>query len=194
MFIAILAIAISYLIGSFCSAVFVSSLCHLPDPRLEGSKNPGATNVLRLAGKKYAVIVLLTDMLKGLLPLAFAHMLGATPMLLGWMGLAAVIGHMFPIFYDFQGGKGVATALGVLLGLHPWIGLLCCIIWILSAKITRYSSLSSIIAVSSAPILIFISSSRAAAFPMLIMTCCILYKHKENIIRLKNHEESQIKM
>ncbi len=195
MLVTIIAIAVSYLIGSFCSAVFISRLCHLPDPRLEGSKNPGATNVLRLSGKKYAVLVLLTDILKGLLPLIIAHIFGAPSLLLGWMALAAVLGHIFPIFYDFQGGKGVATALGALIGLNLWIGLLCCLIWLLSAKISRYSSLSSIIAVSSAPILVFLfSSSRGATFPMLLMACCILYKHKENIIRLRNHEESQIKM
>lgn len=190
----LIAIVLSYLIGSFCSAVFVSHLWHLPDPRLEGSKNPGATNVLRLSGKKYAIIVLLIDMFKGLLPVLLSQFLGLDTNLLGWIALAAVLGHMFPVFYQFEGGKGVATALGAIFGLNPSIGIACCLIWIITAKISRYSSLASILAISTSPALILFSTNPSASFPVLIITCCILYKHKENIIRLQKHEESQIKM
>ncbi|MDP3561511.1 MAG: glycerol-3-phosphate 1-O-acyltransferase PlsY [Legionellaceae bacterium] len=186
-------ISLSYLIGSICSAVIVCKLCSLPDPRTEGSQNPGATNVLRLAGKKYAVIVLLADMLKGFLPLLLGKMFGVGPAVLGFMCLAAVLGHIYPIFFEFKGGKGVATALGSILGLNFLLGFIACLIWFLVAKISRYSSLASIVAVSSTPILIlFYPGGRGAFFPLLLMAGLILYQHRENIIRLKNKTESKI--
>lgn len=192
MFLGFIEILASYLIGSFCSAIFVSKIFHLDDPRQSGSKNPGATNVLRLSGKKYAAIVLLGDMLKGLMPLGFAHLLNTSPFVLGCMGLAAVLGHIFPLFYEFKGGKGVATALGVMLGLSPILGILCLVIWLVVAKISRYSSLASIVSIISAPIFVLISTNRTAVFPIMLMSVLILFKHKENIYRLKNNEESQI--
>ncbi len=192
MLFALIAMIVSYIVGSLCSAIIVSELCHLEDPRTAGSKNPGATNVLRLSGKKYAAIVLLGDMLKGLVPLIIGHLCGASPLLLGWMGLATVLGHIFPFFYGFQGGKGVATALGVMLGLSPLLGLLSCVIWLITAKISRYSSLASMVSIATAPLLVLCSANHGATFPILIIAGCILYKHKENIARLKNHEESKI--
>lgn len=192
MLFALIAMIVSYIVGSFCSAIIVSELCHLEDPRTAGSKNPGATNVLRLSGKKYAAIVLLCDMLKGLAPLVIGHLFGASPYLLGWMGLAAVLGHIFPIFYGFQGGKGVATALGVMLGISPLLGGLSCVTWLITAKLSRYSSLASIVSIAASPLLVLCSVNRGATFPILVMAGCILYKHKSNITRLKNHEESKI--
>jgi len=189
----VLGVGFSYLIGSVCSAVIVCQLCHLPDPRTEGSKNPGATNVLRLSGKKYATIVLLADMLKGLLPVIIANSLGAGSGLLGFMCLGAVLGHIYPVFFDFKGGKGVATALGALLGLNIVFGVLICLIWFLVAKISHYSSLAAIVALSLTPILVsFFSVSAGAFFPLLIMTCCVLYQHKDNFIRLQKGEEPKI--
>ena len=185
----------AYLIGSICSAVIISQLFHLPDPRMEGSKNPGTTNVLRLAGKKYAIIVLLTDVLKGTLPVVLAAMCGAGTTLLGFTCLAAVLGHVYPVFFDFNGGKGVATALGALLGFHPLLGLGVTITWLLVASISRYASLASITALGLAPFYAcFAADSRAAFVPLFIMAGLVLYQHRANFSRLLNHTEPQINL
>lgn len=188
-------IGVSYLVGSICSAVVVCNLCKLPDPRTGGSNNPGATNVLRLSGKKYAAIVLFADMMKGFLPLLIAGWLGAGHALLGFMALAAVIGHIYPIFFEFKGGKGVATALGAILGLNIVLGLIVCLIWFLVAKISHYSSLASIVSISITPILVlFFPSGGREFFQLLLITLIILYTHQDNIKRLKQGEESKISM
>ncbi len=189
----LIAIGTSYVVGSLCSAVVVSNLCSLPDPRTEGSQNPGATNVLRLSGKKYAFIVLLADMLKGFFPVILFKIFGASPFVQGFIALAAVLGHIFPLFFKFKGGKGVATGLGTVLALNWMLGLIICGIWILVAAISRYSSLASLVAVSAIPILAnFFHNSINAFFPLLMMTFCILIKHKENFSRLQAGEESKI--
>ncbi|MBW4051062.1 MAG: glycerol-3-phosphate acyltransferase, partial [Proteobacteria bacterium] len=121
----------TYCIGSLCSAVIVAHLCHLPDPRTEGSRNPGTTNILRIAGKKYAVIVLLADFLKGLLPVLLLKWSHLAPDYLGYVGFIAVLGHIYPMFFKFSGGKGVATSLGVLFGLSGWLGLAVIATWLL---------------------------------------------------------------
>lgn len=186
-------IGLAYLVGSICSAVIVCSLCNLPDPRLEGSKNPGATNVLRISGKKYAAVVLLADMLKGFLPVLIAKFFGAGPTFLGFMCLAAVLGHIYPLFFNFKGGKGVATALGALFGLYWMLGLIACAIWFLVAIVTRYSSLASIVTWSIIPILVsFFPSSSSAFFPILIMSFFVLYQHQTNFTRLQKKEEPKI--
>jgi glycerol-3-phosphate acyltransferase PlsY len=113
--VALMGILIAYLVGSICSAVIVSKLCHLKDPRLEGSKNPGATNVLRLSGKKYAVIVLLVDMLKGTLPVLLAHFFGVSPIILGFICLASVLGHIYPVFFK---DDNFISNFDTLFGLH----------------------------------------------------------------------------
>ena len=183
----------AYLIGSVCSAVIISRLFQLPDPRLEGSKNPGATNVLRLAGKKYAVMVLLADVLKGTLPVVLAFALGASAPVLGFSCLFAVLGHVYPVFFDFKGGKGVATALGALLGFDPLLGLSVLTTWLLIAFVSRYSSLASIIAVGLAPFYAFICvGSRPAFWPLLVMAGVVLYQHRENFTRLFNGLEPKI--
>lgn len=186
-------ITLGYLIGSVCSAVIVCQLFGLKDPRSEGSKNPGATNVLRLAGKKYAALVLLADMLKGTLPVLLAKALGASPLALGLTCLAAVIGHIYPLFFGFKGGKGVATALGTFFGLNFIYGTSILIVWVLVAKWGRFSSLASIISLSLAPFIVLIFQPLFAIFwPLALMTLCILYQHHENINRLLNGLEPKI--
>ena len=184
---------VAYLVGSISSAVIVCRLCDLPDPRLEGSKNPGATNVLRLAGKQYAAIVLLADMLKGLLPVLLAQLLGAGPVIVGFTCFAAVLGHMFPIFFDFKGGKGVATAIGALLGFHFLLGVMVIVTWLLIANFTRYSSLASIVSIILAPFYsLFVVHSIIAFPPLMCIAIFVLYQHRENITRLIDGKESKI--
>ena len=189
----IIFLGLSYLAGSVCSAVIVSNLCKLPDPRAEGSKNPGATNVLRLAGKKYAAIVLLADMLKGFLPVVIARMFGYEAFALGCVCLATVIGHLYPYFFDFKGGKGVATALGALFGINFVLGLICTILWILIAVISKYSSLASIVVLLAAPLLSLKYHPSISAFlPLLIMSFFVVYRHQANFVRLQQGTESKI--
>lgn len=186
-------VVVGYLIGSICSAVIVCRLFDLPDPRLKGSKNPGATNVLRLAGKQYAAIVLLADMFKGLLPVLLAESLNAGPVTLGFTCLAAVFGHMYPIFFGFKGGKGVATAMGALLGLNFILGVMVIITWSLVANFSRYSSVASIASMILAPFYSLYALGNISAFlPLSIITLFILYKHKDNITRLEDGKESKI--
>lgn len=187
-------VTFGYLSGSICSAVIVSRLFGLPDPRTSGSQNPGATNVLRLSGKKYALIVLLADVLKGLFPVLLASMLGAGPITLSMTCLAAVIGHMYPIFFNFQGGKGVATALGALLGLHFILGVLVIATWLIVANFTRYSSLASIISIGLSPTYALFMTKGIETFPPLFFIALfILYKHRKNITRLIDGEEPKIR-
>lgn len=187
-------IIVGYLLGSVCSAVIVSRLFSLPDPRIEGSKNPGATNVLRLAGKKYAAIVLIGDMLKGLIPVLLAKILISSPTAIGFTALAAVIGHMYPVFFRFHGGKGVATAIGALLGLHLILGVMVIAAWLLVANFTRYSSLASIISLILAPLFALFTTGNFDLFPPLFfITLFVIYQHRNNITRLIDGEEPKIK-
>lgn len=184
----------AYLMGSVCSAIIVSQLFGLPDPRNEGSKNPGATNVLRLAGKKYAAIVFLGDMLKGLLPLLLGHILSANTTTLAFAGFAAVLGHVYPIFFSFKGGKGVATAIGACLGLNFMLGVLVIAVWLLVASFLHYASLASILALFFAPVLsVPMLKNTQAFFPLLLITLLVVYKHRENIMRLTQGKESKIR-
>lgn len=186
-------LGLSYLAGSVCSAVIVSNLCKLPDPRAEGSKNPGATNVLRLSGKKYAIIVLLVDMLKGFLPVVLAKMFYLTGFEISMVCLAAVLGHLFPYFFDFKGGKGVATALGAFLGVNFTLGLIAIVLWIVIAAISRYSSLASIVTLLAAPLISLKYHPGFWSFiPLLVMSFFVVYRHKENFERLQKGNESKI--
>ena len=146
-----LLIVAGYLFGSISAAIIVCKFMGLPDPRTEGSRNPGATNVARLGGKKAAALTLLGDMLKGLLPVVAAHALHASPTVLAGTALAAFLGHLYPVFFRFQGGKGVATALGVTFGLYWPVGLLVSGIWLVMAVLFRYSSLAALTAVLAIP-------------------------------------------
>lgn len=188
-------ILIAYLMGSFCSAIIVCRLFGLPDPQEEGSKNPGATNVLRIAGKKYAVLVMIGDILKGTIPVLIAKALGAEPLTVAFTALAAVVGHMYPVFFKFKGGKGVATAIGALLGFHFIIGVLVSATWLLVAKFSKYSSLASIVAIVLAPFYSLILTERLDIFPpIFFITLLVLYKHRNNINRLIDGTEPKIKL
>ena len=188
-------VILGYLFGSVCSAVIVCRLFSLPDPQTEGSKNPGATNVLRIAGKKYAIIVLITDMLKGFLPVFLANLLGAGPTALGFICLAAVLGHMYHVFFKFKGGKGVATALGALLGFHWLLGSLVIATWLVVALISRYSSLASVIAIVLAPFYsLYVIQNPSAFIPLGLMMMFVVYKHHGNLTRLMDGTEPKIKL
>lgn len=193
MILSLILVILAYLMGSICSAVIVCKTCALPDPRTEGSNNPGATNVLRLAGKKYAILVLVADILKGTIPVLLAKIFFTDPMTIGFVALTAVIGHMYPCFFDFKGGKGVATAIGALLGFQFLVGIMVTATWLLVARFSRYSSLASIISICLAPFYALMIIGRIEVFPPLfLMALLILIKHKQNIGRLIEGNEPQI--
>lgn len=188
-----LLVPLAYLMGSLSTAVIVSKLFGLPDPRQQGSKNPGATNVLRLGGKKAAAITLAGDAVKGLIPVMLAQYLGATTDMIAAVGLAAFLGHLYPVFFGFKGGKGVATALGVLSGFSGWVGLSVLATWILMAVFFRYSSLSALTAALLAPVYVwFILKSPVLAGAALAMALLLVSRHRANIERLLKGEESRI--
>ncbi|MDP3270155.1 MAG: glycerol-3-phosphate 1-O-acyltransferase PlsY [Legionella sp.] len=191
----IVLITLGYLMGSLCSAIIICRIFNLPDPRAEGSKNPGATNVLRIAGKQYAALVMAGDILKGTIPVVIGHALDAGPATLAFTVLAAVIGHMYPVFFGFKGGKGVATAIGGLLGFHFIIGVMVAATWLLVANFSRYSSLASIVSITLAPIYSLLIIPQLDIFPPLFfMVILVLYKHKDNITRLIDGKETRIKL
>ncbi|WP_045225089.1 glycerol-3-phosphate 1-O-acyltransferase PlsY [Methyloterricola oryzae] len=183
----------AYLLGSLSSAVIVSRLLQLPDPREEGSKNPGATNVLRLGGKKAAVITLLGDMFKGLIPLLVAKGLDAPVEILAAAGVAAFLGHLYPVFFGFRGGKGVATALGVLLG-YSWVtGTAVLVTWLVVAYFSRMSSLSALIAAALAPVYVgWWLGGLPLVSATVLMSALLIWRHRENIARIRRGEESRI--
>jgi glycerol-3-phosphate acyltransferase PlsY len=188
-----LLVPLAYLMGSLSTAVIVSKLFGLPDPRQQGSKNPGATNVLRLGGRKAAAITLAGDAVKGLIPVMLAQYLGATTDMIAAVGLAAFLGHLYPVFFGFKGGKGVATALGVLSGFSGWVGLSVLATWILMAVVFRYSSLSALTAALLAPVYVwFILKSPVLAGAALAMALLLVSRHRANIERLLKGEESRI--
>jgi len=184
-FLNFICVATAYLVGSISSAILVCRLAELPDPRTEGSKNPGATNVLRIGGKKYAIMVLMADLLKGLLPLLLAHALNLSSSAMAYTCLAAVAGHMYPVFFKFKGGKGVATALGAFLGFHFIMGSVAIATWLIVANFTRLSSLASIVAITLMPFYsLFVTGNLNAFYPLLLIAIFVLYQHRENISRL----------
>lgn len=186
---------LAYLMGSICSAVIVCKMFSLPDPRNQGSKNPGATNVLRLFGKKYAVWVLTADILKGMIPVLIAKLFILSPMAIGFTAFAAVLGHMYPVFFNFKGGKGVATAVGALIGFQFIVGMMVVGTWLLVLKIYRYSSLAAIVAMSLAPFYaVLISSNINVTPPIFLMAMLILIKHSKNMGRLIDGNEPKVKL
>jgi glycerol-3-phosphate acyltransferase PlsY len=188
-----LAIPVAYLLGSLSSAVLVCRAMGLPDPRSEGSKNPGATNVLRLGGKGPAALTLAGDLLKGLLPVLLLKVMDADPMNQGAAGFAAFIGHLYPVFFGFLGGKGVATALGIYLGLHWMLGGAVIGTWLVMALLFRYSSLAALIATLLAPLYAgLITGSTPLVIATAAMTGFIFWRHKLNIQRLLKGEEDKI--
>jgi len=183
---------LAYALGSVNSAIIVSQAMKLPDPRTDGSKNPGATNVLRLSGKQAALIVLAADIGKGLIAVWIARLCGVDGFAAGLVGIAVVAGHIYPVFYDFEGGKGVATSLGVFIGLFWFMGLVAAIVWFGVARYYHYSSLASLSAVSSAPIIALLTGQFSLIVPLLLLGALVFYKHMENIQRLQAGTESKI--
>ncbi len=183
----------AYLLGSISSAILVCRLMGLPDPRGQGSGNPGATNVLRIGGKKAAAITLLGDALKGLLPVLAAHWLVVSPLVLALTGLAAFLGHLYPVFFGFRGGKGVATALGVQFGLYWPIGLTIAATWLFVAKVLRISSLAALISQGLAPLVVwwFWPAPELVAMQTII-TLLLIWRHRSNIRKLLTGEEARI--
>ncbi|OSZ65504.1 glycerol-3-phosphate 1-O-acyltransferase PlsY [Hydrogenophaga sp. IBVHS2] len=198
----LLATVASYLIGSLSFAVLVSRLMGLNDPRTYGSKNPGATNVLRSGNRKAAVLTLLLDAFKGWLPVVLVqgwgepYGLGAGTVAL--VGLAAFLGHLFPVFFRFQGGKGVATAAGVILAFNPWLGLASLATWIIVAYFFRFSSLAAIVTAVFAPAYFLLGRGVAWDAPgvmvlaLAVMGVLLIWRHAENINRLLAGTESRL--
>jgi len=184
---------LGYLIGSLPFAVIVSKAFGLADPRSFGSGNPGATNVLRTGNKAAAALTLLGDAAKGWLAMAVVSKVGAGETAVVFSGLAAFLGHLFPVFLRFKGGKGVATAIGVLIGLDGWLAAGAALTWLATAVITRYSSLAAIVAATVAPTLALASHGIGATSVVVAVMCVLLiWRHKENIKRLIAGTEGRI--
>ena len=202
MFYPLLATVAAYLVGSLSFAVIVSRAMGLNDPRTYGSKNPGATNVLRSGSKAAAIVTLLLDALKGWLPVVlvkwFGEPLGLGDGTVALVGLAAFLGHLFPVFFRFVGGKGVATALGVLVGISGVLGLAVGATWLIIAFFFRYSSLASLVAAVAAPV--FYALGDGVAWPLdssvllsiVVMSGLLVWRHTENISRLVKGTESRL--
>jgi glycerol-3-phosphate acyltransferase PlsY len=188
-----LLIPAGYLFGSVSTAIIVCRLMGLPDPRTEGSGNPGATNVARLGGKKAAALTLVGDMLKGLIPVLIAHAMHAGPVILAATALAAFLGHLYPVFFGFQGGKGVATALGVIYGLYWPVGLLTTAVWLGMALLFRYSSLAALIAILLTPLgFLWLWPEPAIIIAMCVLTVLLYWRHRSNIANLLSGKEGKI--
>lgn len=184
----------AYLIGSISTAILTCKLMRLPDPRSGGSGNPGATNVLRLGGKKAAAITLFGDMLKGYLPVLFAVLLSFDSRTVALTAMAAFFGHLYPLFFAFKGGKGVATLIGILFGFSIWVGLATAATWLFLAKVLRISSLSALIATLLAPVYIWllIGQNNSLLIASSIMTLFLFWRHRSNIRNLLSGKESSI--
>ncbi len=192
----LLFISAAYCLGSVSSAIITCKLMGLSDPRTFGSNNPGATNVLRIGGKKAkvaAAITLLGDSLKGFIPVLVAQILNLDVVIVALIGIAAFLGHLYPIFFAFKGGKGVATAFGVILAISHWVALALLITWLIMAFGLKISSISALIAAILAPIFIwFILSSSTFLWMSLFISALLIYRHKSNIKNLLSGSEGKI--
>lgn len=189
----ILIVVAAYLLGSVNSAIIVSKAFSLPDPRKLGSGNPGATNVLRTGNKTAAFITLTGDLLKGLLPVVAVDLFTASAPLVAATGIAALLGHMFPLYYGFKGGKGVATTLGVLLGFDWLLGLVWVVIWLFIALVFRYSSLSALMATLFILLVSWFWSDNIWLFlSILVITTFVFWRHRSNIQNLLKGNESKL--
>jgi len=190
----LIVIVAAYLIGSLSSAIILCKLAGLPDPRSQGSGNPGATNVLRFGGKKLAAAVLIIDVVKGILPVVVARGLDLDITWLAATAFAAFIGHLYPVFFSFKGGKGVATALGGFLALSPALAGIILLSWLIVFLVSRISSLSAIIASSLAPVYsLWLIDNVNARWIILVMAVMLLLRHRGNIQRLLAGEEKKSK-
>ena len=189
----LLLVIAAYLLGSISSATIVCRLMGLPDPRTLGSNNPGATNVLRIGGKKAAAITLFGDGLKGFIPVFIALKLGVSPLIIGITGLAAFVGHLYPLFFGFNGGKGVATALGVQFGFSWMIGAAIAGIWLFVAFGLKISSLAALIAMALAPLMVWYFSRDPALIAIqVIITIILFWRHRTNIRDLLSGKEGKL--
>jgi glycerol-3-phosphate acyltransferase PlsY len=178
-------VVLAYLVGSFSSAIVICKVLHLDDPRTQGSNNPGATNMLRLHGKLAAFITLAGDTLKGLLPVLLAHVLQNSEFIVSLTALAAFTGHLYPVFFGFRGGKGVATFIGVLFGMHWSLGLVFVAIWLAMALLFRYSSLAALVAAALTPIAtLLLHHSRDYITAIILMSLMLFWRHRSNIRNL----------
>ncbi len=182
----------AYLLGSLSSAIIVCKLFNLPDPREQGSGNPGATNVLRIGGKKAAVIVLLGDVLKGAIPVLTAQLYGLPDLNLTLVVFAAFLGHLYPCFFGFKGGKGVATAFGGLIAMSWLVGLAIIATWAIMAAVFRYSSLAALTAAVLAPVYTYFLTDNPGWFVIAAMSLILVIRHRGNIKRLVSGTESKI--
>ena len=190
---ALLFVVAAYLIGSLSFAMIVSKLMRLPDPHSYGSGNPGATNVLRTGHKSAAALTFLGDALKGWIAVVGAQALGADAHTVLLVALAVFVGHLYPVFFRFQGGKGVATALGVLLALNPWLGLACLVTWLLVAGVSRISSLAALAAALLAPVYaVLLMGWGDTVLAVLALALLLVYRHKSNLVKLANGREGRI--
>ncbi len=197
----LLATVAAYVLGSLSFAVIVSRVMGLSDPRTYGSKNPGATNVLRSGSKAAAVLTLFLDAFKGWLPVAlvlgWGQPYGLAEGTVALVGLAAFVGHLWPVFFRFVGGKGVATALGVLVGFSPWLGLAVVLVWLVVLVLSRYVSLASLVAAACAPVVYLLGAGglwygeTPMALAMAVMAGLLAWRHHENIRRLLQGSESR---
>ncbi|HXH54342.1 MAG TPA: glycerol-3-phosphate 1-O-acyltransferase PlsY [Gammaproteobacteria bacterium] len=183
---------LAYAIGSLSSAVIVCRLAGLPDPRNSGSKNPGATNVLRLGSKKAAIATLFGDVLKGFIPVFIAMHINSTPQFVGLVMLAAFLGHLYPVFFGFKGGKGVATAVGTLFALSVPLGLFTVATWGIIVYCSRLSSLAALVAALLSPIYTFWLLNTQYTLPVFIMSVFLFWRHRANIQRLLRGTEPKI--
>lgn len=179
----------SYLLGSLSAAIIVCKLMGLPDPRLNGSNNPGATNVLRIGGKKAAFLVLLLDGLKGFLPVIIGQLLHLPQSALAMMAFAAIFGHTFPVFFGFKGGKGVATTAGAIIALSPTLTLVSGITWLVVLGLSRISSLASLVTLALTPIYALLLNLQGFIIPLFLVIILIFWRHKDNIVRLAQGTE-----
>ena len=191
--VAISLILLAYLLGSISTAIITCRLMGLPDPRTQGSNNPGATNVLRIGGKRAAALTLIGDFLKGLLPVLFGHLLGVEVTVLALIGLAAFLGHLYPVFFRFQGGKGVATALGVILGLSWPVAIAAFLTWLLVAKVFKISSVSALTAAVLTPLYCYLLAPQLEYILLFsILSLLLIWRHRSNIRKLLSGEEKRV--
>ncbi len=184
---------VAYLAGSVSAAIIVCKVMKLPDPRTTGSGNPGATNVLRVGGKKAAAITLLVDALKGFIPTLIAALLDAAPLIVGLTAIAAVLGHLFPVFFGFKGGKGVATSFGAFFGISWLVGLLAITTWLAFSLTFRISSLAALASLLFAPLYIwFTTKSGTLVICGAVISVLVYIRHKSNIIRIIKKQEPKI--
>jgi glycerol-3-phosphate acyltransferase PlsY len=190
----VLALIASYLLGSLPFAVLVSQALRQADPRTYGSGNPGATNVLRGAGRVAAALTLIGDAGKGALAVWLGRQVGDGDEVIAILcGAAAFLGHVFPVFLRFRGGKGVATFLGVLLAFAPWLGLACCVLWLAVAAVSRYSSLASLSASIGAPVLLGLFQGADVQLAVIVaMSALLAWRHRSNVAKLRAGTEARI--